>query len=281
MLVLHYHFDYAEKCNSSVSLLAVNFKMDFRLTNMELARLFRSTSHRLKPLLSQFTWQHRCLMCAEASESRICSPCEAYWPLQRHYCQRCSLPLAQHALLCGDCIKKSPTYDNAYAPYLYAPPLNQLILKFKNQHDLGTGLALCEHWRYQLKQHYHSQHITLPQFLAPVPTHWRRQWQRGFSHTQFCAEELGRFFSIPVLHQTQMQHHTDAQKSLSRKQRLNMLSSAFVVNADLNGMSVAIVDDVMTTGATANAFATALKAAGAHTVAVWVLARTPKQYLNT
>ena len=244
---------------------------------MEIPSCLHLLHHLFRGLGPLLRWQHHCLMCSEPSETRICSHCEAYWPLQTHHCQACSLPLTHYALLCGDCTKQPPTFDDIYAPYLYAAPLNRLILKFKNQHDLNTGVSLCDYWQYRLKQHYQSQHLALPNYLAPVPTHWRRQWQRGFSHTHFCAERLSRYFSIPVLHNTRMQDYTNTQKSLSRKQRLEMLSSAFVVNTQLTGQSIAIIDDVMTTGATANAFAKALKTAGAGEVVVWVLARTPKQ----
>jgi len=240
---------------------------------MDFPDYLRSIAHQLRHSIH---WQHRCNMCAEPSDSRICPPCEAYWPLQGHHCQRCSLPLVQHGLICGDCIKQPPSFDQSYAPYLYAPPLDQLILRFKNQQNLTVGAALCDFWQFRLGQHYQSQHLRLPDYLAPVPTHWRRQWQRGFSHTDFCAEQLSQFFSIPLLCQTKQKHYSQTQKTLSRKQRLAVLSSAFAVNTVLDGQSIAIVDDVMTTGATANAFAKALKAAGAGKVVVWVLARTPK-----
>jgi len=229
--------------------------------------------HRLKGIIR---WQHRCIMCAETSDSRICPACEAYWPLQNHHCQSCSLPLAQHGLKCGDCLKTPPIFDQAVAPYIYAPPLDQLILNFKNQRNLTMGTALCDFWQSRLGHYYQSQHLSLPDYLAPVPTHWRRQWQRGFSHTHFCAEQLSQFFSIPILRQTKMRYYSHTQKSLTRKQRLAALSSAFAIKARVDGLSIAIVDDVMTTGATANAFAKALKAAGARKVVVWVLARTPK-----
>lgn len=243
---------------------------------MEIPSYLQTLYRFFKPIRTQLRWQHRCVMCAEPSEARICSNCETYWPLQTHCCQSCSLPLIYHSLLCGDCLKQPPAFDSSYAPYLYASPLSNLILTFKNQRDLATGTALCDYWQYRLKHHYQIQHLALPDYLAPVPTHWRRQWKRGFSHTHFCAEQLSHYFSIPLLKNTRMNHYTHTQKSLSRKQRLAILSSAFVVDTTLKGHSVAIVDDVMTTGATSNAFAKALKTAGAGNVFVWALSRTPK-----
>ena len=244
---------------------------------MEIRHFLKSFFQHIYSFTAIGEQKHHCIMCGEPSETRICEACEAYWPLQTQYCQSCALPLTHHALYCGDCLKQTPDFDKAYAPYIYAAPLSQLILKFKNHHDMATGLALCSYWQYRLKQYYRNQHLSLPDYLAPVPTHWRRQWQRGFSHTQFLAEQLHQYLSIPIFNETTIPLYTHSQKSLTRQQRLKLLSSAFVVNATLIGKTVAIIDDVMTTGATANAFAKALKKAGASDVIVWVLARTPKK----
>jgi len=230
-----------------------------------------------KRSLKQGKLPQYCMMCAEPSHQRICHHCEAYWPLQHHCCQQCSLPLRQHALICGDCLKHPPNFDYTYAPYLYDAPLSTLILDFKTQGNLPLGIALCDYWQQRLRQHILSQHQVLPDYLAPVPSHWRRQWQRGFSHTHFCAEQLSRYFAIPVFNHSRMIKQSDMQKSLTRKQRLHALSSAFTIDKPLNGKSIAIIDDVMTTGATANAFAKVLHVAGAANITVWVLARTPRQ----
>ena len=243
---------------------------------MDIRPSLKTLFSQLRQITAKIQWQHHCTMCSESSHTRICKACEAYWPLQVHCCQTCSLPLKHHAILCGNCLKQRPEFEYAYAPYLYEAPVSQLITRFKNNRDLNTGLALCHYWQYRLKYHYQSQHLCLPDALAPVPTHWRKQWQRGFSHTQFCAEQLGTYFSVPVFNKTRIKHYSDSQKSLNRKQRLRFLSSSFIVDQSIENKTVAIIDDVMTTGATANAFAKALKKAGASRVVVWTLARTPK-----
>lgn len=241
-----------------------------------ISSLFRTLLPNLARRIPKFSIKHLCLTCAESSDERICTACESYWSLQSHYCQQCSLPTQQHTLICGECLRYPPKFDQSYAPYCYDAPLSQLILTFKNKGDLALGAALCDYWQQRLKQRLYATHLTKPDLLAPVPSHWRRQWQQGFSHTHFCASQLSRHLGIPVLSKSTAKAHQSSQKALTRQQRLRKLSSTFSVTTPLNGEHVAIIDDVMTTGATANAFTEKLKAAGAGTVTVWVLARTPK-----
>ncbi len=121
-----------------------------------------------------------------------------------------------------------------------------------------------------------QQHLPTPDLITPVPSHWKKQWRRGLHPSYFIAKEIGHALSIPVYKAVKQKHYSPDQKQLNKNQRLKNLAHGFVAERSLNGEHVAIVDDVMTTGATANAMAKALKAAGASRVSVWVLARTDK-----
>jgi ComF family protein len=221
---------------------------------------------------------HRCALCDSKTSQRICTLCQQqflYAP--RYQCSVCALPLAHSALLCGGCLKKMPTYDRVHSPYLYQAPLSKLIFQFKEQRNFYTGQALADIWCNRIKQHMIQQHIPLPDMMTAVPLHWRKQYQRGFNQSAFFAGAIHKKLNIPLFTHVKRTQSAVEQKHLDRKKRLKNLEHSFTVTSPLNNAHVVIVDDVMTTGATANALAIALKKAGASKVSVWVLARVPKQ----
>lgn len=236
--------------------------------------------NRLKQILQAFTSSitipHRCLMCDNHDQHRICRHCRGYFSSPRYVCQRCGLPLKHHALYCGICLKYPPAYDEVFSPYLYQSPLSTLITHFKHRGDECIGKGLGEILAETIQLHYRQQHLTLPQKLVAVPLHWRRQWQRGFNQAELLCDEIGTALGIEQCIDVRRIRSVPAQKALSRQQRLKNLQSCFAVTRPLEGESLVIVDDVMTTGATVDALARTLKAAGAGRVSVWALARTPK-----
>jgi ComF family protein len=111
---------------------------------------------------------------------------------------------------------------------------------------------------------------------VPVPLHWRRRWTRGFNQAEVIADELAYRLRIPLHAQALLrrQQHTP-QQQLTAAQRRRNLRSGFAIRGDVRGRHVALVDDVVTTGATAAEIARTLLDAGAASVQVWCLARTP------
>ncbi len=181
-----------------------------------------------------------------------------------------------HALFCGECLKDTPDFDRTFSPYLYQPPLSNMLISFKQSHDFYAGKTLADIFVKDIKQHYMQYHLPYPDFIVAMPQHWYKQWKRGFNHAIFFAEAASKHLSIPLFKKVIRRKNTPDQKGLSRKQRLLNLNQAFDISTILNGEHIAIVDDVMTTRASANALARELKKAGAGQVSVWVLARTPK-----
>lgn len=122
--------------------------------------------------------------------------------------------------------------------------------------------------------------ITPVDVLIPVPLHWRRQWQRGFNQAELLARQLcssdDRVSDAILDHRSVRRHRaTMAQSGTDARHRASNLRGAFTVFRRYDNLRVAIVDDVLTTGATAASLAVALRDAGARRVEAWCLARTP------
>jgi ComF family protein len=150
--------------------------------------------------------------------------------------------------------------------------VRELIVRFKFNGDLAAGRVLA----HLLAQHIASMHPpqTTPTLLVPVPLHPRRLRERGFNQAQRIARILSLRLGIPVAnHAIRRVLRTPDQKQLSAEARKANLRGAFEASAVCKGQDVAVVDDVVTTGATADAIAGALLGAGAAEVRIWCLAR--------
>lgn len=216
---------------------------------------------------------HQCPMCLTPCNSYICPPCCASLPRLAYACDICALPLAHNAAQCGDCLKQSKPYRRTVCPLLYTYPLQGLLQDFKNQRPLLTLQALLPPLQEQLEQRYSDG--DWPHMLIPVPMHWSKTLHRGFNQAQVLAAALSQQNGIACNNVLQRPLRLRNQKTLSRRQRFSNLSRAFHCPNDLSGAHVAVVDDVITTCATAMAAATTLRDAGAKCVDVWAIARTP------
>ncbi len=219
-----------------------------------------------------------CLLCGApgGGDLDLCPACLARLPENQPACRRCALPLppdAPDGALCGACSRRAPAFDRIIAPWRYDKPLDELIacLKFRQQLAAGRtlGLLLAEAISSKLEQR--------PDLILPVPQHPAKLRARGFNQAGEIAATLSRRFGIPwssgLLLKTRK---TDAQHHLNRRQRLKNLRGAFHYHAREDCRHVAVVDDVVTTGATATETARALKQAGVSRVEIWAVARTPQ-----
>jgi ComF family protein len=210
---------------------------------------------------------------------------ELGWRLAPARCLLCDAPGAQpHVDLCGFCLATLPAETLcwqpgalpvrwALCPWRYDYPLDALVraLKFGGERAyarlLGTLLA----------RHRAALPECLPQLVAPVPLHPRRLLQRGYNQAgeiaRFAARPLGLSVDFKLLRRVR---NTQAQSALPASGRRANTRGAFVANRELAGLRVALVDDVMTTGSTAQAAAMALTAAGATDIELWVLARVAR-----
>ncbi len=221
-----------------------------------------------------------CSLCDEPSDTSIelCSACEAELPWLGAHCLICALPLPVHGLVCGACLQRPPTFSRVEAAWRYTFPLDALITRFKHQAQWPLGRLLGELLSHHL-QHAFSEGLAKPDVLLAVPLSSRRLRQRGFNQAQMLARWLGHSLQLPVTeHLLQRTQDTPAQQKLSAVERKRNLRQAFQLGDPqaVTGRHVALVDDVLTTGATAEAIARVLKKAGAARVDVYCLARTPR-----
>lgn len=215
-----------------------------------------------------------CSLCAGTSpdELDLCHGCRSDLPPNRSACRLCAQPLpTDRENICGSCLRHPPPF-RAFAPFLYAPPLDRLIieLKFGDRLYLGRTLGAL------LAEAAVQRAPEMPQLLVPVPLHPARLRERGYNQAMELARPLRRQLGIPIVDAVERIRATPGQAGLSaRERRRNVRGSFKVKDAGVaKGKRVAIVDDVLTTGATAAEMARCLTRAGAASIIVWTLART-------
>ena len=181
-------------------------------------------------------------------------------------CAVCAVPLAS-ATVCGACLNRPPSFDGLSAVFTYDFPVDALIHAFKYGGRLGLAPALGEVLA--------AAGAPAADVLVPVPLAPRRLRERGFNQALELARFVARRHGIPILTGAcRRVADTPPQAALPWRERAKNVRRAFVCDAALSGLRVAVVDDVVTTGATLNEIARSLRKAGAASVVGWVLART-------
>lgn len=202
----------------------------------------------------------------------LCHFCQADLPVIVTGCLRCSIPLPMDQALCGICLGDPPAFDKTLCAVSYEQQIPGLIHQFKTRHDNAVGRLLAE----LLFARINADNSKIDCIIA-TPMHWQRNLQRGNNPSYLLAKQLSRLSGIP-LHSGLLQRlrYTPIQKTLSAEQRKKNLKNAFYCPQTLTGMTIAVIDDVMTTGSTMHEMAKTLKLAGASEVHCWAIARTPK-----
>lgn len=218
----------------------------------------------------RFTLTRSCSLCSAPSYADICADCDQELPRISAACRWCGLPF-EGGELCGACLTDPPSFARCIAPLRYEAPVSHLIGAFKYQGNFNYGRILSRVLIERLQREPFEIDV-----LVPVPLHWRRRWQRGFNQAEVIADELSRALNVPT--QSRWLRRTRSstpQQSLDAEARHKNLRNIFQCEDDVRDQRIAIVDDVVTTGATANAIARSVLAAGAASVEIWCLARTP------
>lgn len=191
-------------------------------------------------------------------------------------CPRCAIALPVALPCCTDCLREPPPFERCICVADYGFPWDRLIARFK----YGAAPELAGPLATALTTAAEAAGMPLPQAFVALPLSPRRTAERGYDQAWEIARRLGRLTGAPAYARA-LERRRDAtpQARLSRARRQRNLDSAFGVPAGavpkIRDRHLALVDDVMTTGSTARAAATALLAAGAARVDVWVVARTP------
>jgi ComF family protein len=218
----------------------------------------------------------QCEVCRQWTEAALCGDCIGRFAATVARCGRCGLRLGLPAPACGDCLRDMPPFEHTVCAADYAFPWDGLIaaFKFHGRAELAATLA------QRLLTAVRVAAIPLPQLVVPVPLAPARLAERGYNQAWELARRLAPALGVAAQSGLLWRPADTAhQVELDRTERQHNLRNAFMVDprrrSELLGRRVALVDDVMTTGATAREAASALLRGGAAAVDVWVVARTP------
>jgi ComF family protein len=234
----------------------------------DLAGTARSTLNTTTPWLARLQaagqafldllYPPRCAGCGRLG-ALFCETCRARLiPTPSHVCRRCGKPEAAGGL-CAACRRTPSPLDGILSSAVFAPPLRTVIhhFKYRNGHALAAPLAalLITTWQ---------QASLSADLIVPVPLHASRISERGYNQSTLLARALSSAVGVTVVDDLlERERATLPQTHLNRQERSQNVSGAFVCRTHLSGTSLVLVDDVCTTGATLEACATALRAAGA------------------
>jgi ComF family protein len=215
-----------------------------------------------------------CLLCGDPGEWErdLCGPCADSLPYIVTACPRCAAPLDSFAgQLCDQCLKSPPVFDAAHAPLHYEEPVRHLVVSLK----FGARYPSARLLGALLADSLEHRADTYPEVIIPVPLHASRYRKRGFNQSTEIARVVSRRLSLPLdLNACRRVRATTAQSNLTAKARRKNLHQAFACPNALPYRHVAILDDVLTTGTTANEVAKTLRQAGVEIIEVWACART-------
>jgi ComF family protein len=193
------------------------------------------------------------------------------------YCPRCGATLGPNVPAysdgCSACPSPLPRFRRVFRLGPYAPPLRHIIGQFKFHHRLGLVNKLSAMLQERILAEFDDD--LPPDLIVPVPMHWMRRYSRSLDHAAILSEKLARLLDLPIGAELLRVRNTPQQANMTRTQRFKNIKGAFqaVDEAALRGARVLLVDDVTTTGATANECARTLLKAGATTVYLAVLAK--------
>lgn len=226
--------------------------------------------NRVAHLALELLLPQHCLLCREPCPGAepLCPACRSELPANTAACDGCALPLP-NAGRCGSCQRQPPPWQRAAVPWLYTDGIALLLKRWKFQREHGLTPLLAGLWQQG------ASGTGAVDALVPVPMHWWRRWRRGYNQAELLALALapGRAPVRPEL--LRRRRHTPQLAGLGRRQRRQGIADAFTAPGPCDNLRLALVDDVLTTGATAAAATEALYRAGAAHVELWCLARTP------
>jgi ComF family protein len=222
--------------------------------------------------LLQILMPEQCSLCRQPADEPVCAACRAELPWNRVACPLCARPLETGpSYICGACAQAPPPFDSGWSAFRYAAPIDRAVQGLKYHAGFRSGRWLGEAMAQELARRPQP----MPDLLLPVPLHVGRLRRRGYNQALELAQALGRRLSIrvdPGL--ARRMRATADQIGKSATERRRNVKGAFTVDAaGLNGLHLALVDDVMTTGSTLAELARVCRKAGAARIEVWTAAR--------
>jgi ComF family protein len=223
-----------------------------------------------------------CVLCADSGQAPrldLCAGCMGDLLLNDSACPRCAEPLPVSAAnnLCGECLRRAPRVHAAHCAYRYEFPVDHLVRGLKYHGRLAYARIMGE----LLAQRLQATRVEpWPECIVPVPLADARFRERGFNQAIEIGRELQTKLDIPLRSDAVVRtRDTREQAGLDRAERRKNVRNAFKVIQPLHGQRIAILDDVVTTGSTANELARVLRKAGAEHIEVWSVARAGSKSL--
>lgn len=224
----------------------------------------------IRPYFARLLPAQPCFLCGESSpDGLLCAACTRDLP---HHagpcCAVCAAPLPTGEV-CGRCLRHPPAFTRTVAAFRYEFPLDSLIKALKFDERLILVNFLADALAGKVTEY--------PDFLLALPLHPARLRERAFNQSQLLAARLAHTLRLPLLNHAALRvRDTPPQSSLPWRARKRNMRKAFSLSPDIDVQDkhIAIVDDVMTTGASIDVLAGLLKKAGAREVSAWVVART-------
>ncbi len=229
----------------------------------------------LAAALSRLLLPQRCELCVERTDGALlCAACAESLPRVGAACPVCALPSAGNAT-CSKCLAAPPPYAATIAAFAYAFPVDRLLQRIK----YGGRIALAQWAGAALVAAVRDAFAgrvgrTRPDRIVALPLAVARQRDRGFNQAREIAARLARGTGLPLADPLARITTGPPQTALPWAERRRNVRGAFAVRAPLRGARIALVDDVMTTGATLAEASRTLLSAGAERVECWVVART-------
>jgi ComF family protein len=234
---------------------------------MSLPRLLRGLRRSLDYLFAPGI----CLACGAALDDAesLCASCRGRLRRVPAACRYCGQPNPADGPACPACLRDPPRWQRLVAPLEYRGLARDYLLQLKFAESLHLAKTLCRCCGDAFRDCRPP-----PQALLPVPLHSLRLRERGYNQAAEIAAVWSRMFAIPVDRRALIRRRaTESQSGLGARQRALNVRGAFSVDNRHGYRHVAIVDDIVTTGSTADAITRALHRAGVDYVEIWALAR--------
>lgn len=216
------------------------------------------------------TFSSPCVLCLQPSLRGIalCDKCEQNLPWIKEACQHCGIAL--NGANCANCLSQRPTFERLTGLFEYAWPVSAFIAKLKYGAQLPFGKILGQLLTKHYQQHYPVDAI------IPMPLYQSRQQERGFNQCTEIGRYLSKHLNLPLDWRSCTKiKDTPSQALLSANRRIrNVNENAFAISPSFAASSVLVIEDVVTTATTVNAFARALKRHGVNTVEILSVCRT-------
>jgi len=214
-----------------------------------------------------------CYLCLDPGQKPaldLCTGCEADLPRNEPACPICATKVSAAGESCHRCLRRRRAFDAAFVPYRYEFPLPELVQRMKYRGVLPITRILGS----LLGRRVAERGVPQVDAIVPVPLSAKREHRRGYNQAREIANFAARELGLPVEDRLARRiRETAEQTGLSAGARRRNLRSAFMIEAGAVPSRVAIVDDVMTTSATAESLALAFRRAGCRRIEVWAIAR--------